>query len=202
MTTKIKNEHVKLKVILYFLFGLFFNFIGLIIGGLWIKFKAKTNKKPKYIALIIGFGIFILFSYVISPYILMPRIEKFIYSKYPELETIKTAVENKYANGKIGVVASSNKSFGTGQEAITTSTMTVSHTAKKALIGKEMQDMGKLVCTTLQSAGKNYDQVGVVSTQSILPIDIPFVHLNKTYRITATCDEWLDKDSSKTLPTP
>lgn len=191
-----KNENVKLKVILYFLLGLILNFLGLIIGGLWIKFKAKTNQRTKFIALIVGFGVFALFSYVISPYILKPQAEKLFYSKYPEMQTVKTAVESRYTDGKIDLRASWKKSFGTGQEATTTSTLSVQYSAKRQLSGKERQDMGKLVCSTLQSTGKKYDQVGIISVQSLLPIDIPFVYLNKTFRITATCEQWTTEDYS------
>lgn len=194
------KENVKLKVVLYFIIGLFFNFLGLILGSIWIKIKSKTNQKPKYISLLAGFGVFALFSFVISPLILQPKAEKLLYSKYPELLTVKTAIESKYPNGEVGVGVSFNKSINTGQEPVTDSTLNVSFQSKDSIPREEVQNMGKLTCTTLESSGKRYDNVSVVSIQSLLPIDVPVLYLNKTFSIVATCEEWFSQDFTNVLP--
>lgn len=190
------SENVKLKAVFYLIIGLVFNILGLVVGSLWIKFKAKTNRKTKFVALITGFGIYVLFSYVVSPYFLQPRAEKLLYSKFPEMLSVKTAVENKYTNGKVGLGARWNMSTSNGEK-ITTTSLIVQYHSKEQLTTKEMQEMGKLVCTVLQSAGKKYDNVGILTVKSFLPIDIPFVYFNKTFSINATCEEWITKDFSK-----
>src|ERR1035437_3286932 len=75
ISVTLKPENTKAKAILYFLIGLFFNYPGLIIGVLWVRFKAKTNQKTKFISLLFGFVVFALFSYIISPYIIQPQAE-------------------------------------------------------------------------------------------------------------------------------
>lgn len=191
------NENVKLKVIVYFLVGFLLNFFGLIIGGLWIKFKARTNLRPKITALVVGAAISLFLSYVVGPYFLEPQAERLLYSKFPEMQTVKDSVQAKYPDGKIGLGYSFFKSGSSGK---TTSTLSISYSSQHQLSGKEMQDIGKLACTTLQSTGKNYDQVGIINVVSQIPVQIPFLYFNKTYRLVATCDEWLNKDLTHMLP--
>jgi len=187
-----KDKHFRLKIIIYFIAGFNFGYIGLIVAGLWIKFKTKINKQAKFIALIIGFGVFLLYHYILTPYILDPQAEKSLFSKYPETQTIKTAVKSKYTDGKVKVGITWNKSL-TTQGQPTTSFLTVEYDSIRKLTQGEMQDISKLTCNALRSTGKNYDEVSIINVYSYLPIN---VGINGSLRMTATCNEWVPSATS------
>lgn len=192
-----KEKRLKLKAILYFIIGLNLGYIGLALAGLWIKFKTKINKRTKFKALIIGFGIFLLFHYVVSPYVLAPRAEKSLFSKYPETQTIKKTIEDQYPGGKVKVGVRWEKSL-TTQGQPTTSLLIVQYDSMKKLTQGDMRNMGKLACNVLQSAGKNYDKVSIKNVFSHLPISIG---LNVSVAKTAICDYFLLKAPGQKINT-
>ena len=182
----------------YFFLGLFFNYLGLIIGFLWIKFRTKTEHKAKAIALVTGFSIFALFSYIITPFIITPRAERALFERYPELQIVRSDLQNRYPKTEIGVSANTttswHKSFGSEEtKKTTTNIFTVQLKSKETLNQSQVNDIGKLVCNDLSSVENKYDIVSIVTIQSLLPFDIPFVHVTSSDRTSLSCDDWLKK---------
>ena len=183
LVSKFKERRYILKVILYGLLGLT-GFLGFILGGLWIKFKTKINKRSKFIALLVG----ILLSFII-PYLSLA----YIHTKYPETKKIENTINDKYTNGSATAGINWNKSWKSGEEAITTSTLVIGYKSKEFISADDMLSMGRNACLILNEENKDYDVVGLVNSISpIYPLSIPFY--SYYFNFSGTCEDWIDNE--------
>lgn len=188
-TTQTQSVGVsRLRLIAYFLIGLFTSFFGLIIAGLWILIKVKENKKPRFISLISGLisalVIGILFGIFISP-----KIKQTLINNYPEMAYIPNEIQKDYPNAQIGISVDTNKSF-SGGNTETTSTLTVSIASDQDLTASERKNIGEKVCTLLEEHNVNYTNITVsqVKIKKIL-----FFNYDQSFTENRSCKEWKEK---------
>jgi hypothetical protein len=189
---KQNKERVKLKSVLYFFYGLLTFptfFISLIASLLWLKFKAKTNRKSKFIALLVGLFFPLILSILFSlPFIQGPA-KEWLYKNNPDMKAVDVALSQKYPHGDISISTEDNTSFVSGQDPVHARYFMVTYESDQILSKNERVDMAKNICSTLASQNKNYDVISITSKKSVkLFVSIPFLTQYETER--GSCKDW------------
>jgi len=169
------------KIIFYF--GLAASSVwGAILAALWIKFKAKQNKRTKFITVGVGLLVGLIVSYGGSFY---------VHVKNPELKIVEDSINQQYQDGSALAGISWSKKWESGGEAVTTNTLVVNFKSKKAISGDTMISIGRSTCSSLGAEGAKYDVIAVVNLISpIYPLSIPFFKYD--FSVSNTCSNWLN----------
>lgn len=191
-----ERERLKLNLVIYFLLGFFLHYFGLLIAGLWLKFKAKTNRKNKLIALLLGLGAYLFYTIILAPYVLQPiiqpQIDKAFFEQNPDAGEVTQILQQKYPDAKIFVRIDQNTLYTSGTSTTTTLFTVQYRSTKELLTAKQMQNIAKQTCSILKSRGKTYDKVLIFSLKYTLPLQLAEIHRG----IQKPCMEWETKDFS------
>jgi hypothetical protein len=166
----------------YFLIGLLFSLIGLVGGSLWIKYKEKTNKRDKYIFLLIGSIIPLIFLF---QELTAQTAKKYLYANYPEIEEVQQELTSRYPEETFSVGSTFDQSFN-GNTATSSSTLTVTYNSKKSIAPEEVQDIAATTCLKLTELQKDYTYVSITGIQK-------YWIFHSTYEASRTCDKWLNE---------
>lgn len=191
-----KQEKIKLNVVLYFLLGFIFNILGLVGGLIWMKFNVKIYRKKKIIALLAGFSAYVLYTFILTPFVLQPllqpKIDQSFFKEHPDAGRVTQVIQQKYPDAKIFVRIDQNTTSFNGKTT-TTKVFSVQHRSTKQLLtSKQMQNIAKQTCSIIKSSGTKYDKVLILSLKYTLPLEIAEIH----WGIRESCKDWETKDYS------
>ncbi len=172
----IHSENILVKSVLYFIFGLLFSFVGLVIWGFWILLKVKEHKLTKGIALTTGFLLTFLFGLIIQP-IIAASAQKALISQYPEISSVKQAISNNYPNADVSVTVKFGKNLAPFHYATASSMLSTTLITDKPLSTIDLKKVNSITCSTLDSINKHYDMVqsGIQQKSFLSTIGIPFI---------------------------
>lgn len=185
---KINGKESKVKYILYFFVGLILSFLGLIVGSIWIMVKEKENKMRKFIPVLLGVIISVVFWFIIAGGIQLnndvTKTTESSNNQSPEVHEIQSDLSTLSPNLTYQVTYGEyNPPFTIGNTTISTY-ITVKIISEKTITNTEITEAGKQVCTTLDRLQKDVSQVQVETVQTKLMI------FSSTKGVGGTCEEW------------
>jgi len=181
-----KDPKIVMKVVLYFLLGLIFSLLGLIVA---VVITLKKDKKQKVLKLIPAFIGMVISGYMYSLLLTKPM-ENLIYSKFPELEVVKTQMDAKYPNYVIGIGEQVNYA-GSGEKP--ERILTVSFNGNENMTVVENSEAGNDVCKIARANNLDFDYVTIENVSN------KFFILSTSTGRSGTCEEW---ESGKMLKSP
>lgn len=188
---KVSEKKLKLKLVLYFLIGLLFHTLGLIVASLWIKFRSKLNKGAKFKSLLLGFTITMLISFSGNLPIVKTLTNNAIFATFPEVKPVYQTVQKAYPTYDVGynmVYNTYYSSSGTQK----TSTLTITLASSKNFPSEnEYNKVGRLVCTTLNNEHKHLDFVSIHFSKEFSLLGITLYSTYYGYK--EPCTYWLNK---------
>ncbi|HBB43878.1 MAG: hypothetical protein UW27_C0017G0076 [Parcubacteria group bacterium GW2011_GWA1_44_13] len=168
------------KLIFYFVLGASGVFWA-ILAALWIKFRTRQNKRPKFIAVGGGLLFFVVSTYGVSIY---------THAKNPELKIVENVINQQYQNGSASAGIHWAKEWTSSEEAVTTNTLVVGFKSRKMISGDTMMGIGRSTCSALGAENTKYDLIGVANLVSpIYPLPIPFRY---DFSVSNSCSNWLN----------
>jgi len=178
----VEAGEISLKTkIIYFCFGLIFNYVGLIPFLIWLVVKRKDINKTKVKSFVFGLLTAILLS-VIFKLIVAPILQSKISEKLPETTLIADSLAFDYPDIKTEIfvefVINSNESI---------SILTVTLITDQVFSSEEIQQVGRKVCNLLDANSIYHDQIQVEIAKSK---QFLLFSSNKSYGLGATCEEW------------
>lgn len=190
-TKTVPEKRLKLKLVLYFLIGLFFHIFGLIVAGVWIRFRTKFNKGAKFRLLLFGFIITMLISFSGNLPFVKSLTNNAIFAKFPVVKPVYQAVQKAYPTYDIGYNVVYN-TFYSSSGTKKSSQLSINLASTKDLpAGSEYYKVGKLVCTTLRNENGHFDMISIHFSKEYGFLGITLFNYSLNYN--GSCTSFLSK---------